>query len=393
MTKIRKMALVLSALLFLLTNCKETKSTESAQEPTKVPTSLKSSFAKSFYLGAAINESQIMETDAKGIAVINREFNTLTPENNMKWMYLQPTPNSFDFTFADKYVALGEKMDMFVVGHTLVWHSQLPNFMHSVKDSAAMATHIKNHIHTVMGRYKGRIHAWDVVNEALNEDGSLRQSLFQQVLGDDYIEYAFQLASQADPEAKLIYNDYNLWKPEKRAGVVRLVKRLQEKGIQVDGVGMQAHWSLEGPSLEDIENSIIAYSELGVKVQFTELDVTALPNPWEVEGAEVSQNYEEYEGDLSMDPYRTGLPDSVQTKLANRYQEIFELFLKHQDKIDRVTFWGVNDGGSWLNGWPIKGRTNHPLLFDRNFAPKKAYTQVLALKKKDKLSFHQTTKK
>ncbi len=386
------MAVVLSALLFLLTSCKETKSMESAQEPTKVLPSLKSSFANSFYVGAAINESQIMEADDKGIAVINREFNTLTPENNMKWMYLQPTPNSFDFAFADKYVALGEKMDMFIVGHTLVWHSQLPDFMHSIKDSVAMADQIKNHINTVVGRYRGKIHAWDVVNEALNEDGSLRKSLFQQVFGDEYIEYAFQLAAEADPEAELIYNDYNLWKPEKRAGVVRLVKRLQAKGIKIDGVGMQAHWSLVGPTLEDIENSIIAYSELGVKVLFTELDVTALPNPWDAEGAEVSLSYEEYEGDPQMDPYRNGLPDSAQVKLAKRYQDLFKLFLKHEDKIDRVTFWGVNDGGSWLNGWPIKGRTNHPLLFDRDFAPKKAYTKVLALKEKDKVTYNQTTK-
>ncbi len=388
MTNTFKALTLFSVLLLFLHSCKETKPDKLVEEVPKELPSLKGSFANSFYIGAAINEHQIIETDDKGIEVIDREFNTLTPENNMKWMYLQPVAGTFDFEFADKYVALGEKMDMFVVGHTLVWHSQLPDFMHSVKDSAAMAAQIKNHINTVVSRYKGKIHAWDVVNEALNEDGSLRASLFQQVLGDEYVEYAFQLAAEADPEAELIYNDYNLWKPEKRAGVVRLVKRLQAKGIKIDGVGMQAHWSLVGPTLEDIENSIIAYSELGVKVHFTELDVTALPNPWDAEGAEVSQNYEEYEGDETMDPYRGDLPDSVQMQLAKRYQELFKLFLKHEDKIDRVTFWGVNDGGSWLNGWPIKGRTNHPLLFDRDFEPKKAYSEVMALKMKDKVTYN-----
>jgi endo-1,4-beta-xylanase len=176
----------------------------------------------------------------------------------------------------------------------------------------------------------------------------------------------------------LIYNDYNLWKPEKRAGVVRLVKQLQANNVKIDAVGMQGHWNLTEPTLEEIEKSILAYHELGVQVLITELDITVLPNPWDLEGAEISQNFE---GSATMNPYPEQLPDSVQHQLALRYQDIFKLFLKHRDKIDRVTFWGVNDGGSWLNGWPIRGRTNYPLLFDRDYLPKSAYDSIMALKK------------
>ncbi|MCL4126822.1 UNVERIFIED_CONTAM: hypothetical protein GTU68_025348 [Idotea baltica] len=243
-----------------------------------------------------------------------------------------------------------------------------------------MANHIKNHINTILNRYKGKINTWDVVNEALNEDGSLRESIFLKVMGEKYIAYVFKLAAEADPDAELVYNDYNLWKPKKRTGVVRLIKSLQAESIKIDAVGMQAHWSLEEPSIEDIENSIIAYSNLGIKVSFTELDVTVLPNPWDLNGAAIEQSYEEYEGDPTMNPYPVKLSDFAKIQLANRYKDIFKLFLKHKDKISRVTFWGINDGQSWLNYWPINGRTNHPLLFDRNFQPKTAYDSVLALK-------------
>ncbi|MCL4126903.1 UNVERIFIED_CONTAM: hypothetical protein GTU68_028836 [Idotea baltica] len=243
-----------------------------------------------------------------------------------------------------------------------------------------MANYIEDHINTVAGRYKGRIDGWDVVNEALNEDGSLRESIFLKIMGERYLELAFKMTEKADPNAELYYNDYNMWKPEKRAGAVKMIKKLKSNGVKIDGVGMQAHWSIEGPPLQEIEKSIIAYSELGIKVMFTELDITVLPNPWDLNGAAVEQNYERFEGDPKMNPYPNGMPDSIKTKLSNRYQDIFKLFSKHNDKISRVTFWGVSDGNSWLNNWPIKGRTNYPLLFDREYNPKKAYYDVLALK-------------
>ena len=380
----KKTNLLLILLVFCFLSCNETKkenNTDAVTVESEDTPSLKNNFKDDFLIGAALNTSQIKGTDSLGGLLIEKEFNAITPENDMKWEQIHPQEDTYFFDVADAFVALGQKNDMHVVGHTLVWHSQLAPWMNAITDSLSMANHIEKHINTIVGRYKGKIQSWDVVNEALNEDGTPRTSNFYNVMGgENYIEHAFKLASEADPNAQLIYNDYNLWKPEKRKGVIRIVKNLQDKGIKIDGVGMQAHWSIEGPSLEDIENSIIAYSELGVKVSFTELDVTALPNPWELNGAAVEQSYERYEGDPKMDPYPNGLTDEAKVKIAKRYEAIFKLFLKHKDKISRVTFWGVNDGQSWLNNWPIKGRTNYPLLFDRNSQPKDVYKTVLALK-------------
>lgn len=373
MKKITKLTLSLLTLLICFNGCNQ----KEVKEENHDLNSLKTAFQNKFHIGAAINDSQIIGSDTLGVRLLEKEFNTITAENVMKWEEIHPTPDSFYFDLSDKFIALGEKNDMHIVGHTLLWHSQIGPWMNEVKDSAAMASYIQHHINTVVNRYQGRIHGWDVVNEALNEDGSLRESIFLKVLGEPYLKLAFKLAEKADPNAELYYNDYNMWKPEKRNGVVQLVKKLQDKGAKIDGVGMQAHWSIDSPALEDIENSILAYHTLGLKVMFTELDITVLPNPWDLEGAEISQNFE---GSEFMNPYPNELPDSVQIKLAQRYEDIFKLFLKHKDKISRVTFWGVNDGGSWLNNWPINGRTNYPLLFDRQYQPKKAYESVIALK-------------
>ncbi|MEM9142751.1 MAG: endo-1,4-beta-xylanase [Bacteroidota bacterium] len=353
--------------------------TQEKPDSQEVP-GLKSLFETAFLIGAAINEGQITSSDSLGVELIQREFNSVTPENVMKWMYLHPKKGKYDFKVADDYVALGQKTGMYIIGHTLVWHNQLAPWMEEVRDSADMAALLADHIRTVVGRYKGKIQEWDVVNEALNEDGSPRESLFYKVMGQNYLEHAFRIAGEVDPDASLMYNDYNLWKPEKRAGVLRLVKHLREKGITIDGVGMQGHWGLEEPSLKQIENSIIAYSGLGVKVSVTELDITVLPNPWDLTGAAVEQDYSVFENDPEMNPYPQALPDSTKATLAKRYADVFELFLKHRDKIHRVTFWGVQDGQSWLNDWPIKGRTNYPLLFDREFRPKKAYKHIVKLK-------------
>jgi endo-1,4-beta-xylanase len=378
MIKITKLPILFFAILLGLNSC-STNSSKNKNIEVEKSTSLKDVYKNSFYIGAAINDNHINGTDTLALKIITQEFNSISPENIMKWMYLQPKKDTFYFDMADKYVALGEKNNMFILGHTLVWHSQIADWMNEVKDSAMMVAEIKNHIDTIVGRYKGRINTWDVVNEALNEDGTLRASIFLDVIGPDYINLAFKFAAAADPDAELVYNDYNLWKPEKRAGVVRLVKELQANGTKIDGIGMQAHYSLEGPSIEDIENSIIAFSELGLKVSFTELDITVLPNPWDLNGAAVEQSYEQYEGDIKMDPYRSEFPQEMEQKLAKRYEEIFNLLLKYQDNISRVTFWGVNDGASWLNNWPISGRTNYPLLFDRDFQQKEAYKTLINL--------------
>jgi endo-1,4-beta-xylanase len=341
--------------------------------------SLSQKFQKYFLVGAAINEGQILQKDQPSVSIIKKEFNTISPENVMKWMFVQPKPNEFYFDHTDKYVQFGLDNNMHIVGHALIWHSQIANFMNSIKDSTKMVQHVTNHISTLVNRYKGKIDTWDVVNEALNEDGTLRESIFLKVLGENYLETVYKMAEKYDSNADLAYNDYNLCKPKKREGVVKLIKSLQKNGAKINSVGIQAHWQLTSPTLEEIETSIIAFSELGVKVMFTELDISVLPNPWELSGAEVTQNFKKFEGDKKMNPFLENLPDSVKEKLAKRYENIFKLFVKHKDKISRVTFWGVTDKFSWLNDWPIKGRTNYPLLFDRNYKEKKAYQRIMNL--------------
>jgi endo-1,4-beta-xylanase len=340
--------------------------------------SLKTAFKNNFLIGAALNSSQFMRDDYQSEKLIKTQFNSISPENVLKWESIHPQPQDYNFSSADKYVEFGLTENMFIIGHTLIWHSQLPAWVvsgSSPKDSAIVLNRIKEHISTVVGRYKGKINGWDVVNEALEEDGTLRKSDYLKVLGESYIQKAFEYAALADPGAELYYNDYNLEIPAKREGAIRLIKKLKAKGARVDGIGMQGHWGLSYPSLEEIEKSIVLFSELGVKVMITEMDISVLKNPWDFNGADVSQHFEE---DDKLNPYPKGLPDSVQALLTERYKSIFQIFNKHSDKISRVTFWGVNDGQSWLNGWPIRNRTNYPLLFDRNYKPKPAYYAVLS---------------
>ena len=350
-----------------------------APQAAAAPATLKGALKDAFYIGAALNGRQASEIDTKGVSLVEQHFNSISPENLLKWENVHPKPEVYNFEPADKYVAFGERNNMFIVGHALVWHNQTPKWVFedgNGKDASreVLLKRMQDHISTVAGRYKGKINSWDVVNEALNDDGTLRQSKWLQIIGEDYLAKAFEAARQADPEMELYYNDYNLWKPAKRDGAVRLVRDLQAKGIKVDGIGMQGHYGLESPSLADIEASILAFSELGVKVSVTELDIDVLPNPSNRQGADIDATFE---FDQKYNVYTDGLPDDVQQKLTARYAELFELFRKHSDKIDRVTFWGVTDNDSWLNNWPIRGRTSYPMVFDRNYQPKPAFEAIM----------------
>ena len=341
------------------------------------PNSLKSVFKDDFYIGTALGAEHILEKNPKADKLIKSEFNSITPENHMKSMNIHPEWNRYDFYLADKFVEYGQKNNMFIVGHTLIWHSQLSPFANKIKSADSLKLFMNEHINKVAGRYSGKINSWDVVNEAIEDDGSYRKSIFYNLLGEDFIKIAFDLAAKADPKAELYYNDYNNEQPAKRKATIEMIKKLKASGSKIDGVGIQGHWSINSLNTKNIEDAIVEYAALGLKVAFTELDLTVLPNPWDLKGADVNQNYP---NSPFMNPYPKALPDSVQNVLAKKYEELFKVFLKHQDKIDRITFWGVNDGHSWLNGWPVRGRTNYPLLFDRNFEPKKAYDAVLKLK-------------
>ncbi|MER0440368.1 endo-1,4-beta-xylanase [Emticicia sp. W12TSBA100-4] len=339
------------------------------------PVSLKDAFKKDFLIGTALNNSQIDEKDAAVNDLIKKQFNAATPENIMKSALIHPKWDTYDFTMADKLVEYGKKNNIKINGHTLVWHSQLPNFIRGIKSSDSIRTFFTDHIKTVAGRYKGKVFSWDVVNEALNEDGTLRNSVFLKHLGEGYLADAFKLAQEASPNTELYYNDYNNEQPAKRAGCIKLIKKIQESGARIDGVGIQGHWHLGKIPLKDIEESILEYSALGLKVMFTELDIEVLKRDFQ--GADVGQRMA---NSPDMNPYTNGLPENIQKQLADDYEALFKLFLKHKDKVTRVTFWGVNDGDSWLNNWPVRGRTSYPLLFDRSNQPKPAYFKVVGLK-------------
>ncbi|MCB0636420.1 MAG: endo-1,4-beta-xylanase [Lewinella sp.] len=372
--------LLIAAMLPLAFGCQQEQADGEAGATDTPAATLADAYADHFYVGAALAVEHFTGENERGAALVREQFNTITPENIMKWMHIHPAADSFAFELPDQFVAFGEANDMHLVGHTLVWHSQLAPWVQEVTDSAGMDAVLQDHIGTIVGRYRGRINGWDVVNEALNEDGSLRETIFLNTMGEGYLKRAFDLAAAADPEAELYYNDYNLCQPAKRAGCIEMIKRLQAAGAKIDGVGIQAHFSMNGPSLEEVEKSITEFAALGLKVMLTELDITVLPAPWDVQGADVNRTAE---GSDFMNPYAAGLPDSVAVAQAERYEGLFRLLLDHEDVISRVTFWGVDDGHSWKNNWPIPGRTDYTLIFDRNQAPKMAYDSIMMLKRVD----------
>jgi endo-1,4-beta-xylanase len=266
-----------------------------------------------------------------------------------------------------------------LIGHTLVWHNQIPQWVTREGDGSfvnknTLLKNIDDHISAVAGRYKGKIRGWDVVNEAILDDGSYRENDFYNISGEEYIFKSFEIANRIDPEAELYYNDFSMYKPEKCNAAVLLANKIRERGLRIDGIGLQAHWGLDYPSIDEIEKSILTIHEAGYRVHFTELDIDVLPNMWEIEGADLSDNFKSND---QLNPYKSSLPDSISSLLSDRYSEIFKLFSKHSDKIDRVTFWGLSDGYSWKNDWPAKGRTNYPLLFDRENNPKQAYMDII----------------
>lgn len=354
------------------------QATPTADDPA-VP-SLRQLFAADFHVGAAVNEAQFDGLDTLGAAIIRAQFDAITPENVLKWEHVHPAPGRYDFAPADRYVAFGERNGMFVVGHTLVWHNQTPKWV--FEDSLGkpvtrdvLIARMRDHIATVVGRYRGRVRGWDVVNEALNDDGTLRDTPWRRIIGDDYLVLAFRFAHEADPGAELYYNDYSLENPAKRDGAVRLVLQLRAAGIPVTAVGSQDHVKMDWPSPALADSMFTAFERIGVKVNISELDVDVLPRPTPSRGAEVTDRAARR---AELDPYTAGLPDSVQRALARRYADLFGVYLAHREAIDRVTFWGVRDGDSWLNNWPVPGRTSYPLLFDRAGRPTPAFFAVVA---------------
>ena len=342
-------------------------------------TALRDAFKNDFMIGAALNKSQFYGEDMLALPIIKTHFNTISPENVLKWESVHPKLNEFNFRDADKYVEFGEKNGMFIIGHTLVWHNQTPKEVFEDKKGNPVSRKIllkrmREHIKKVVGRYKGRIHGWDVVNEALNEDGSLRQSPWLKIIGEDYIEKAFKYAHEADPKAELYYNDYSIENEPKRRGALLLIKKLLEKNVPVKAIGLQGHNNFVFPTAEQQDQTIRQFAELGIKIIISELDVSVLPDPEGFNGAEVSLSFEMQE---KLNPYKDGLPTEIDKKLADRYTELFGIYHKHRKNILRITFWNVTDRESWLNDFPVRGRTNYPLIFDRKGNPKTAFDAII----------------
>jgi endo-1,4-beta-xylanase len=351
------------------------------------PDSLKDAYAGAFKIGASLNIEISSGQEPRWLPVLKQHFNTITPENVMKAEVLNPAPGVFNFKPADDFVELGRRNNMFVVGHTLVWHNQTPEwFFNNGKGQpntpAQQIERMRQYIEAVAGRYQGKVQAWDVVNEVIADDGSYRPTSWVTSVGDGdtLVKMAFKFAQQYAPDAELYYNDFNAWRPAKRDGIVRMIKMLQAAGIRVDGIGMQGHWGLNYPKADYITAAIDAYAALGVKVMITELDVDVLPltREGQIIGLGLSHpQFQQQEFKDYLDPYRQGLPGDVQLALTRRYQELFEIFYSKRDKIDRVTLWGLHDGMSWKNDYPIPGRSNYPLLWARDGWPKPALAAVL----------------
>jgi len=370
------LALIPVLLIFACQEQPETKNTSLKAR------SLKDAYQDVFYIGTALNTGQIFERDSATHAVITSQFNAIVAENCMKGENIHPEEDRYYWEEADAFVKFGEKYNMHITGHTLAWHSQAPPWLfvdEQGKDISRtiLIERMSAHITTIMQRYKGKVAGWDVVNEAILDDGTMRKSKYYEIIGPDWVEIAFKIAQEADPETELYYNDYSLSNPEKRAGVYQLVKGMQDKGIKVDGIGMQGHLNMGSPNIQDFEESVVQFSTLG-KVMITEMDITVLPWPSGRVSAEVSLSAEYQE---SMNPYKDGLTDSMAVALNDRFVAFYELFNKHQDKITRVTMWGVNDAQTWRNNWPIRGRKDFPLLFNRDNSPKPAVERIIGIRK------------
>ncbi|MCL6632422.1 MAG: endo-1,4-beta-xylanase [Alicyclobacillus herbarius] len=328
---------------------------------TPLAPSLAEAFAADFRIGAAVSPEALTRHGQ----LLAHHFNSLTPENHMKFSEVHPEPNRYRFDEADRLVGFAVEHGLVVRGHTLVWHNQTPDWVFAGEDGQPvrpdeLRRRLREHMERVMGRWPKEVYAWDVVNEAVADGGGdwLRESPWRSILGDGYIAEAFTMAHEVNPEAQLFYNDYNECHPDKREKIYRLVRGLKESDVPIHGIGMQGHWGLDSPSLDEIRRTIERFASLNLRLQVTELDVSLF----------VWNDTERW-----AEP-----PAELLERQAARYADIFRVFREYRDVIDSVTFWGTTDDLSWLNDFPVRGRGNWPLLFTREGAPKPAFWRVLS---------------
>ncbi len=342
-----------------------------------VPTGLKDLVGSRFKIGVGVGV-RLLEQPASA-ALIREQFQILTPENCMKPQAVHPTEAEWNFADADRFVNFAKENGLEVVGHCLVWakDDRTDPWMMVENDSRPVSKEtllkrIEEHVGTVVERYADNVTMWDVVNEALADgaDGYLRDSVYSRTTGIDFIETAFRTARAKDPDALLIYNDYNCHFPEKRQKLIRLLKELNARGVPVDAYGMQGHFELGDDSLSQLRETYDALRELGVQVVISELDIDVVKRgKWWAEDGKYREELSQY------DPYREGLPAEIEQQQLEQYVALFRLFVEYEDLIARVSFWNLHDGESWLNYFPWN-RTNYPLLFDRQLQPKPMFKAV-----------------
>jgi len=344
--------------------------------------SLKRAYKDRFLIGTAVTGDLLFSRNAKPYHILLKHFNTVTIADSLKPYSVCRQLDRYDFQLADKMVAWAERRGMTVIGHYLISSIMFPRFFFADENGNDVSREVlidrmRNYIHAVVGRYKGRIRCWEAVHEVFDSDGRWLDSKFYRILGEDFVGYAFRFAREADPDCELLYSDSALCFPEKRAAVIAILQKLRSQGIMVDTVGMQGHVHFAYPPLADLEKAIEDFSNANFKISITEMDFSVLPvyNPRIINTATaLDPAYWE-----TLNPYKTGLPEKIAQMQAKRYADFFKIFLKHSDCIDRVTFWGITDDTSAKNDFPVIGRTDYPLLWDRKYRAKPVVKELIGM--------------
>ena len=356
-------ALLISVIALIFTNCSPGIKIQSVNS-TK---GLKDYYKNYFPIGVAVTPNNFKTDEAN---LILQQFNSLTPENAMKMEPIHPEENRYFWKDADSIVAFAQKNNLRVRGHNLCWHNQAPQWLFfddgKTVSKEVLLQRLKDHITTVVNRYKGKVYEWDVVNEAISDNPKeyLRNSEWLQICGEEYIAKAFQYAHEADPDATLFYNDYNEISAVKREKIYRLVKKLKDAGVPIGGVGLQGHWAVNEPSREQLDSTIKKFADLGLKIKITELDISVY-----------SKEHDARERKPE-DANNTFTPEKENQQLEV-YKMCFEIFRKYRNVLTGVTFWNISDRNSWLDNFPVKDRKDYPLLFDKNLKPKKVFWEVV----------------
>ena len=373
-----KRNLIAVSLLTLLTTACNSKPETAATE-----IGLKDAYADKFLIGATMNDNMVADHSLANTQLVMKHFSSATMDNSFKWGPFNPEPDVYNLTGPKNFADFTQQNGITPIGHVLFWHSQTPDWV--FKDDQgnlltrdALLQRMRERAKFMAKHFGDKIKMWDVVNEAIEDDGSLRRSLYNKIIGDDFIEQAFIIANQELPaDAVKIYNDYGMTRKGRVDTVIKMVNDFKARNVPIDAIGIQGHWSMTEPSLAEIDANFTALAATGLPLHISELDIDYLGRDGML-GANV--DIEKLIANKENNPFPDGnFPASADAALGKRYTDVFAMFLKHHESIDRVTFWGVTDADSWLNSWPVSGRTNYPLLFNRDASGKNALQQVINL--------------